>query len=333
MSHSFLCHMDQGASHLHAAHVTASNGALSSRVHRNAGALYLLLPRTLFSGHHVLCVYLHSLKYNTPSPWCGFWSATPASAYRTCPGAGGDVYQRSEKDVTLQDGCCHRPSLRCSGRGPGHMHVCAHFQWSGSLPEEQPCSVMNVALLFYAVKCILTSPTLHLDLKNFPDSLVSPRPSLAGIYYVINKCLPPCFPVGLVVKNPPFNARDTGSIPGWGRSPGGGNGNRAQHSCLENPMDRGAWRATVHGVEKSGTRLKQRSRQACTLISGRANLRDDPFQMWHQKPVFKAVHLHTTVKRQYHPFGSSSGKQMDLKSTYKIKANSWLGTAFNCLTT
>lgn len=155
MSHSFLCHMDRGASHLHAAHVTASNGALSSRVHRNAGALYLLLPRTLFSGHHILCVYLHSLKYNTPSPRRGFSSATPSSAYRTCPGAGGDGYQRSEKDVTLQDGCCHRPSLRCSGRRPGHTHVCAHFQWSGSLLQEQPCSVTNVALFFYAVKCIL----------------------------------------------------------------------------------------------------------------------------------------------------------------------------------
>ena len=56
-----------------------------------------------------------------------------------------------------------------------------------------------------------------------------------------------------MVKNPLFNARDTGSIPGWGRSPGGGNGNPLQYSCLENPMDRGAWQATVHGVEKSGT--------------------------------------------------------------------------------
>ena len=105
--------------------------------------------------------------------------------------------------------------------------------------------------LHYAVKCILTSPTLHLDLKNFPDSLVSPRPSLAGIYYVINKCLPPCFPVGLVVKNPPFNARDTGSIPGWGRSAGGGNGNLLQYCCLEIPMERGAWGATVHRITKS----------------------------------------------------------------------------------
>ena len=57
----------------------------------------------------------------------------------------------------------------------------------------------------------------------------------------------------LVVKNLPANvgdARDTGSIPGWGRSPGGGNGHPLQYSCLGNPMDRGAWQAIVHGVAK-----------------------------------------------------------------------------------
>ena len=49
---------------------------------------------------------------------------------------------------------------------------------------------------------------------------------------------------------------DSGSIPGLGRSPGGGNGNPLQYFCLENPMDRGAWWATVHGVAKSQTQLK-----------------------------------------------------------------------------
>ena len=60
--------------------------------------------------------------------------------------------------------------------------------------------------------------------------------------------------VALVVKNPPADAgdvRDTGSIPGSGRSPGGEHGSPLQYSCLENPMDRGAWQATVHGVTKS----------------------------------------------------------------------------------
>jgi len=61
-----------------------------------------------------------------------------------------------------------------------------------------------------------------------------------------------------VVKNLPTNAgdvRDVGSVPVSGRSPGGGNGNPLQYPCLENPMDRGAWRAIVHGVVKSQTRL------------------------------------------------------------------------------
>ena len=65
--------------------------------------------------------------------------------------------------------------------------------------------------------------------------------------------------VVLVVKNLPANAgdtRDVGFIPGSARSPGRGNGNPLQYSCLENPMDRGAWWATVHGVAKSQTGLK-----------------------------------------------------------------------------
>ena len=56
-----------------------------------------------------------------------------------------------------------------------------------------------------------------------------------------------------MVKNPPANAGDTGSISVLGRSPGGGNGNPPQYSCLENPLDRGTWRATVYGVTKSQT--------------------------------------------------------------------------------
>ena len=61
-----------------------------------------------------------------------------------------------------------------------------------------------------------------------------------------------------MVKNPPAkagDARDVGSIPGSGRSPGEGNGNSLQCSCLEIPMDRGAWRATGYGVAKSRTLL------------------------------------------------------------------------------
>ena len=54
-----------------------------------------------------------------------------------------------------------------------------------------------------------------------------------------------------MVKRPPTNAGDRGLIPGSERSPGGGNGNPLQYSCLGNPMDRGAWQATVHGILKA----------------------------------------------------------------------------------
>ena len=57
-------------------------------------------------------------------------------------------------------------------------------------------------------------------------------------------------PGGAVVKNLAANAGDRGSIPGSGRSPGEGNGNPLQYSCLGNPVDRGTWRVTVHGVAK-----------------------------------------------------------------------------------
>ena len=65
-----------------------------------------------------------------------------------------------------------------------------------------------------------------------------------------------------MVKNLSANAgdiRDMGSVPGLRRSPGGGHGNPLQYSCLENPMDRGSRRATVHGVAKSQTQLKRLS--------------------------------------------------------------------------
>ena len=71
------------------------------------------------------------------------------------------------------------------------------------------------------------------------------------------------FPGGSAVKNSPADAGDTGdvgSIPGLGRSPGGGYGSTLQYSCLENPMDRGASQATVHGVTKSQTQLSKHTK-------------------------------------------------------------------------
>ena len=63
------------------------------------------------------------------------------------------------------------------------------------------------------------------------------------------------FPGGSDGKASAYDAGDPGSIHGWGTSPGGGNGNPLQDSCLENPMDGGSWWATVHGVAKSWIQL------------------------------------------------------------------------------
>ena len=86
--------------------------------------------------------------------------------------------------------------------------------------------------------------------------LISPRPqplittNLSMVLFVWG------FPCGSAGKEYTCNVGDLGSIPGLGRSPGDGNGNPLQYSCLENPMDRGTWRATVHGVTESQTQLK-----------------------------------------------------------------------------
>ena len=86
----------------------------------------------------------------------------------------------------------------------------------------------------------------YVFVKSFSQSVACP-------FILFNKVLG--FPGGLEVKASASSAGDLGSIPGSGRSPGEGNGNPLQYSCLENPVDRGAWWATVHGVAKSWTRL------------------------------------------------------------------------------
>ena len=97
-------------------------------------------------------------------------------------------------------------------------------------------------------------------------------PYLLAVYASEILLLLTCFrasQVALVVKNPPANAgdlRNAGSIPGSGRFPGKGHGNPLQYSCLENPMDRGAWWVTVLGVTQSRTQLKRLSRAEHNLL-------------------------------------------------------------------
>ena len=75
------------------------------------------------------------------------------------------------------------------------------------------------------------------------------------------------FPHSSVSKEPACNAGDPGLIPGLGRSPGEGNGNPLQCSCLENAMDRGAWQATVHGVARVGHDLATKPQHTQLLLA------------------------------------------------------------------
>ena len=104
----------------------------------------------------------------------------------------------------------------------------------------------------------ILSPLTQWPIPNYPKAISSNFPK---IIYVANKwscVLQRVSQVALAVKNWPANAgdaRNTGWIPGWGRSPKEGNANPLQYSCLENSMDRGARWATVHGVPKSQRQL------------------------------------------------------------------------------
>ena len=80
------------------------------------------------------------------------------------------------------------------------------------------------------------------------------------------------FPGGSDSRESACNARDLGLTPRWGRCPGDGNGYPLQYSCLENPMDRGAWWATVHNITKSWTRLKRLSAHTWTVNSWQSSV-------------------------------------------------------------
>ena len=89
------------------------------------------------------------------------------------------------------------------------------------------------------------------------------------------------FPGGSDGKESACNAGDAGSIPGWGRSPGEGRGYPLQYACLEKSMDRGAWRATVHGITKSRTRLSSSHTHTHThglAVSGSATQDAEKYQ-------------------------------------------------------
>ena len=97
------------------------------------------------------------------------------------------------------------------------------------------------------------------------------------------------FPSGSDSKASAYNVGDLGSIPGSGRSPGEGNGSPLQYSCLENPMDRGTWWATVHGVAQSQTQLSD-----FTFVYG---VRHKIYHCYHFKCTIQYIH---SAAHHYH---------------------------------
>ena len=111
------------------------------------------------------------------------------------------------------------------------------------------------------------------------------------------------FPCGSEDKAPACHAGDPGFILGLGRSPGEGNGNPLQYSCLENPMDRGAWGATVHGVTKSWARLSEFTFTFSSMLNFSVTLSCptlcDPIDcstpglsVYHKLPELTQTHVH-----------------------------------------
>ena len=115
-----------------------------------------------------------------------------------------------------------------------------------------------------------------------------------------------------MVRNLPANAgdiREANSIPGLGRSPGGGNGNQLQYSCLKNPMDRRAWWATVHRVAKSQTQLRDRAHSTYTEKKDIVGLKSTMNQLSMIK-IYTV--FHTTVGYKFY----SSSHKLDDTETY-----------------
>ena len=121
---------------------------------------------------------------------------------------------------------------------------------------------MRLSIFSYICPLYILYKTFLVCFAHSPLGCLLPYCLDARTLYGIDTVLFGAFQVALVVKNLPDNAgdlRNAGSIPGSGRSLGGGNGNPLQYSCLENPMDRGAWWVTVDGVANSWTQLSMNS--------------------------------------------------------------------------
>ena len=174
--------------------------------------------------------------------------------------------------VSNQDTQVHPWSQECSilgwgggGCRPGVLFLLQTQPLSTSHQTKRPCGIrgsitrLNIFDVVFSLCQGVGGLSIHHLLASSPV-ITCLYPHLLG------------FPGGTVVKNPSANAgdaRDRGSIPGMGRSLGGGNGNPVHYSCLENPTDRGAWRATALGVAESDTTEQLTAHTTILLLPGK----------------------------------------------------------------
>ena len=156
------------------------------------------------------------------------------------------------------------PCPPCAGVGDPYRSFClGHSYPAGSFPSEGLCSLAAQTPPQHVVSAPSPPCIPLLPSQQQPSAQEKSREQINDRSW-LHLSLPPegAFQVVLMVENLPAGAgdvRDVGSIPGSGRSPGGGHGNPLQYSCLENPMDRGAWRATFYEAAKRWTCLKRLS--------------------------------------------------------------------------
>ena len=171
-----------------------------------------------------VCAFVYMYAYL----WRRQWHPTPVLLLGKSHGqrslVGYSPWGREESDMTEQPH--FHFSLSCTGEGNGNPLQCSCL--------ENP---RDGGAWWAAIYGVAQSQT-RLKRLSISSSMLIYGP-----------------PWWLSVKNLLANTEDAGSIPGWGRSPGEGNGNPLQYSCLGNPTDRGVWQVTVHGVTKSHTRL------------------------------------------------------------------------------
>ena len=182
-------------------------------------------------GDPVVCPALKGSHWWLEPSWHGFMGERPCSLRRTLQSQEEQLTVWSWGRADMSRGL--QPALSSTRTGPGLRG--RWYRKSGTFQLSEPPGP-----LWQEVSLSLVHPCWGWG-ASLGESLLTKGSQLA-----------------LVVKNPPANTgavRDAGSLPGLGRSPGEGIGNSLQYSCLENPMDRDAWQATVHELEQSQTRL------------------------------------------------------------------------------